>query len=103
MTPAAETLTPACYGVCCAKHGSCARYAAVDGAGIDQTFVAACIDGDLDFVPIVPESLHAALKEQNPDICSYVKVAPRFPIAPMRPSRAPSKGPSSGRRGFSYR
>lgn len=35
--------TPACFGVCCPKHGQCARYAAAEGAhGADA--IATCDD-----------------------------------------------------------
>lgn len=36
--------SPACYGVCCERHHECARYAAVETAGPDDT-VATCQDG----------------------------------------------------------
>jgi len=35
--PAASSAShmPACYGVCCGRHGRCARYEAVEGSPVD--------------------------------------------------------------------
>lgn len=34
---------PACYGICCPKHGQCARYEAVETTSMDHT-ISTCED-----------------------------------------------------------
>ncbi len=43
ITPITDS-TPACYGICCPKHGQCARYQAVE-APTTVSVIATCLDG----------------------------------------------------------
>lgn len=55
MIRALSPTTPACYGVSCAKHATCTRYAAVETTSPDHT-IATCDDGTGDrplFVAVV--------------------------------------------------
>jgi hypothetical protein len=41
-SPASATSVPACYGVCCHLHHTCAHYARVDGADPRGIFMMDC-------------------------------------------------------------
>lgn len=41
--------TPACYGVCCAKHARCSRYAAVEHSDGHTVTIASCSTGAAEF------------------------------------------------------
>jgi hypothetical protein len=49
---AAQHVTPVCFGVCCDKHASCVRYAAVDFADAYTLRIATCGERHTMYVPI---------------------------------------------------
>lgn len=52
----------ACYGVACALHAECARYAAVEGNQNDnQVFISNCGPERLAFISNVPSRAHARI------------------------------------------
>lgn len=46
-----DATAPACFGVCCPQHASCARYAAADGPA-GQHAVATCDDDNTGARPL---------------------------------------------------
>ena len=46
-------MTPLCFGVCCERHGQCARYLAVEGAGSEPR-IGTCGPARPLFIPIQP-------------------------------------------------
>lgn len=53
VQPITDT-SPVCFGVCCPKHGTCERYARVDGAAAHELRIDFCgIEHSL-YVPILP-------------------------------------------------
>jgi len=51
--------SPVCFGVCCPKHGQCAKYAAVDGAQPEQPRMDNCGPEFSAFEPIAPAPARA--------------------------------------------
>ncbi len=38
--------TPTCMGICCPRHGACARYLEIDGSSPDDHRIATCAEGE---------------------------------------------------------
>ncbi len=55
--------TPQCYGVCCAKHASCARYQALEHSSGDIATIVSCDTGGGElplFRPVAEQAQGAA-------------------------------------------